>query len=131
MKRKTLLLSLLVWARVTATPTPTPTPTATATPSATATPVPEFDLEHLGEELHHHEEDGDHDHEHEELPTAQDTTKPAMYNYTLRARLEEKAGTPTRTVFRMAGPPWLLTFLLLPVYWQLARRRGWRLRSSA
>lgn len=122
-----LLLVGFAWGQ---SPTPTPggleTPTASPTASATPGPTPAHDPHegHDHTEVHNHE--GRDDLQEPYKPSAQETDKPAVFGYMILARQELMVGTPTWKVLRQSLGPWLISAFLLPIYWFLARRRGFR-----
>ena len=96
---------------------------AWAQPEGTSTPVSEERekkqaLEHaLGQE----EED-------EAAPSAKDNSRPAVFGVMIAQAQRERAGTPIHVIQRRSVMPWIFSLILLPVYLQIARRRGFRIR---
>ena len=80
--------------------------------------------EKADEVFEHMHPEGEHGEEEHFVPRAYHTDKPAIFGYTILQTEHEKLGVSVRTVFGMSRGPWLLALLLLPIYLQMARRRG-------
>jgi len=88
-------------------------------PTPTVTPSAEQGLSEQVESLV-----GEEEGEEAGPPTARDTTHPALFNSMVAQRLHERAGTSVRQIYRDARLPWLISLMLLPIYFLISRRRG-------
>jgi len=67
----------------------------------------------------------------EAVPSAKDTTKPAVFGIMIASQQRERLGTPIIVIKRASLMPWIFSLILLPVYLHIARRRGFRIKAKS